>query len=199
MFTGIIEEIGVIESVIRINNGLSLIIPNLKIYGSVKVGDSIAVNGVCLTVSDLKNGSIIFNVMSETIKKTNISRLKKNDKVNIERALPSSGRLDGHFVQGHIDCVGKLISKRKVGASETIEISYPSEFCVYTAPRGSIAIDGVSLTVAEKNKNIVKIGLVEFTLKHTTLGAKKIGDYTNIEFDIIGKYLFEFYKRNNPK
>jgi len=194
MFTGIIEEIGIIESIIRKGGGLTLAVSSSKINETLKIGDSVAVNGVCLTVVKMSGRLINFQVMLETVKNTNLSLSKKNDKVNLERALRLDSRLDGHFVQGHIDCSGKLIGRVSAGAGELIDISYPQEYIAYTAPRGSITLDGVSLTIAEKHKKIVRIGLVDFTLGNTTLGTKKIGDNINIEFDIIGKYLFEFYR-----
>jgi len=194
MFTGIIIETGEIASVTAKSRGLEISVKTMVLYKDCREGDSIAVNGVCLTVTKISGQLLFFDIMNETIKKTNILSLRKKDRVNLEPALKFTGKMDGHFVQGHIDCAGKIKSKNKVGDSIILTIDYPAEFTMYTAPRGSIAIDGISLTIAEKKINTVKVSLVNFTQNNTTLALKNAGEVINIEFDIIGKYIFEFYK-----
>jgi len=193
MFTGIIEDIGKVFKIIKKSGNVELIVKNNRIFDSVKNGDSISVNGVCLTVTGISKDTMQFDIMTETIKKTNLFDLKVNSPVNIERAVILNGRLDGHYVMGHVDCVSKIISKYINGETLIIEFNVPQEFSKYIVQRGSVAIDGISLTVAEKNGMNFKVGLVKFTQNNTILPKKKIGESVNIEFDIIGKYLFEFY------
>lgn len=199
MFTGIIIEVGEIASINVKSGGLEICVKTREIYKDCKNGDSIAVNGVCLTVSKISDKFIFFDVMNESVKKTNLDTLRRNSFVNLETALRFNGKMDGHFVQGHIDCAGRIKSKTKAGSSVVLSISFPSEFSMYAAPRGSIAIDGASLTIAEKKGNTVKVSLVDFTQKNTTLSQKNAGDSVNIEFDIIGKYLFEFHSAVTQK
>ncbi|HPG29383.1 MAG TPA: riboflavin synthase [bacterium] len=193
MFTGIIEETGLVAKLINKSGKIELIIKNEKISGAVKNGDSVSVNGVCLTATETIGGLMKFDIMTETIKKTALIDLKINETVNLERAVLANGRLDGHYVTGHIDCVLKIISKSVVNGSVIIEFNIPPEYNKYIAPRGSVAIDGISLTVAEKKKNAFKVSLVKFTQANTSLIKKKTGDKANVEFDILGKYLYEFY------
>ncbi|HON56905.1 MAG TPA: riboflavin synthase [bacterium] len=197
MFTGIIEEIGIIKRIERNVNGLKLSTQCSKIIGDLKNGDSVSVNGVCLTVSKITADIVHFDVMAETLKKTTLKKIKTEDKVNLERAMLLNSRLDGHFVQGHIDCIAKIIAKKKISDTIYLEIKCPENFSMYLAPRGSVAINGVSLTIAKKNNNIFTVALVKFTQDHCNLAEFSVNSEVNIEFDIIGKYLYEFYKKKD--
>ena len=176
MFTGIIEETGLVAKLRNKSGKVELIIKNEKLSGSVKNGDSVSVNGACLTVAETYGGLMKFDIMAETIKKTALINLKINEKVNLERAVLANGRLDGHFVTGHIDCVLKIISKTVLNDSVIVEFNIPPEYNKYIAPRGSVAIDGISLTIAEKKKSVFRVSLVKFTQDNTVLIKKKIGD-----------------------
>jgi len=194
MFSGIIEEIGEIKTITLNSDGGRLAVICQKIRDTLKLGDSVAINGICLTVSDLTEHLVKFDIMSETFKKTNFKYLRNGDKINLERALLATARLDGHIVQGHIDCIGKIIKITRNKETILIDIQYPRKFICYTAPRGAIAVDGVSLTIAEKKKEVITVALVEFTQNNTTLKFRKYGEFVNLEFDIIGKYAIEYCK-----
>lgn len=202
MFTGIIEEIGIVKSV----KSKVITIEANKIFEDLKLGDSVSVNGTCLTVASFENKIFpkIFNadITLETLSRTNLGELKSGFKVNLERALTLNGRLGGHIVSGHIDGVGiiKNISKNCDDIKLTIEVS--SNLMKYIIEKGSVAVDGISLTVAEVNKNNFSVAIIPHTLKETILYYKKTGDTVNIENDIIGKYvekLLSFNNINNDK
>lgn len=161
----------------------------------VKLGDSISVNGVCLTVAKLVKSKATFQVIDETIKKTNFIKLKKGDKVNIERSLQIGGRLEGHFVLGHVDGTGviKKIEKGETGSKISIQIEN-KDLLPFISQKGSIAIDGISLTVVNVHKDIVEISLIPHTLDKTTLGIKGVHDTVNIEIDILSRYLMNIYQ-----
>jgi riboflavin synthase len=207
MFTGIIESLCEIKSINEIKKGNSKYPAEIKISIDIgnlckglKIGQSIAVNGVCLTITKLNNNIAEFLVIGETVKKTCLDSIKKGDMVNIERSMRASDRFDGHFVQGHVDLTG-IIYEKIVFPTETkliIKISEePKESFQYIVQKGSITIDGISLTVVDiDNKNLLSISLIPHTLKKTTLGIKSIGDKVNIEFDIIGKYISKFLPKN---
>jgi riboflavin synthase len=201
MFTGIIESLCEIKSINEIKKGNSKYPAEIKfsidignLSKGLKIGQSIAVNGVCLTITKLNNNIAEFSVIGETVRKTCLDSIKKGEKVNIERSMRVSDRFDGHFVQGHVDCTG-IIYDKIVFPTETkliIKIfgELKEESFRYVVRKGSITIDGISLTVVDiDNKNLLSISLIPHTLKKTTLGIKSIGDKVNIEFDIIGKYI----------
>jgi len=185
MFTGIVEEIGTIAgtSSSKLAIGASLVLENAKL------GDSIAVNGVCLTVSDLSAGGFSMDIMPETLRCTNLGRLRYGDHVNLERAMPTDGRFGGHFVQGHVDSIGKVLSLVPEEEAVVARISLSGELMSYVVSKGFIAVDGVSLTVVDYDDISFSVSLVAYTRRHTTLGAKKIGDVVNLEVDIIAKYV----------
>ena len=199
MFTGIIESLCQIKSVKEIKKVKSKYPAEIKfsidlerLGKGLKIGQSVSVNGVCLTITKL-NGSIAeFSVIGETVRKTSLGTIKKGDRVNIERSMKASGRFDGHFVQGHVDCIG-IIHDKIIYPTETqliIKISREQKQSFqYIIRKGSITIDGISLTVVDMEKNLLSISLIPHTLKKTTLGIKSIGDIVNIEFDIVGKYI----------
>jgi len=189
MFTGIIEEIGKIEEISKQGRNLKLRIKAHKILNGLKVGDSININGTCQTIIAANSDSFTVEAVEETLRKTNLSGLKRNDGVNLERAVRLSDRLGGHLVTGHIDCVGKLKSITKKEGSFLCEFQLPEKYLTYLVEKGSVAVDGISLTVVEVKENSFTVAIIPFTLENTTLGAKKIGDSVNIETDLIGKYV----------
>ncbi|MCX6012200.1 MAG: riboflavin synthase [Chloroflexi bacterium] len=188
MFTGIVEEIGVVEA---IKPGfLSVSVKN--ILKGTKPGDSIAVNGICLTVTHIDKQSFSIDIMAETLRRTNLGQLKPGDKVNLERALEAGGRMGGHFVQGHIDSTGEILSINPEGESKLVQIKADGEITRYIVKKGFIAVDGVSLTIVDCNTVSFVISLVKYTLGNTILGLKKRGDIVNLEVDILAKYIENF-------
>lgn len=190
MFTGIIEELGVVKGLLP-KGGISALTIEAGIASSdVKIGDSIAVNGVCLTVVKIKGSDVTFELLSETAKLTNLGKLKIGGKVNLERSLKVGGRLNGHFVTGHIDCLGIIRNKGYQASNQYFEIVIAEKFLRYIAPKGSIAVDGISLTVVNQRSNAFNVYIIPHTLQKTTLSFKDRGDAVNIEFDILAKYVF---------
>ena len=187
MFTGIVEEVGKVVS----TQAGRLVIAAMETLKNVKPGGSVAINGVCLTVTEFTATSFAFDVMPETLKRTNLGRLKSGDKVNLERPLGLGGEVGGHLVQGHIDDTGKVISITPEGES-IARFEAPPGVMRYVVPKGFIAVDGISLTVTEIQSNSFQVSLVDFTLKHTNLGSRKAGDRVNLEVDIIAKYVEQF-------
>jgi len=187
MFSGIIEESGQIEKISRSSNLTLLTIKSEKVCQDTKIGDSISVNGVCLTVIKNENNFLSFEVIPETLKITNLGLLRINDRVNLERALKVGDRVSGHFVNGHIDCLGVVRKKKYIGGNLSFEIAVPSQFTQYVLPKGSIAIDGISLTIVDKKSTTFSVYVIPHTLKNTTLGFKGASDKVNIEFDILAK------------
>lgn len=189
MFTGIIETFLNIKSIEETKTGKKIVISRNRTLDDLKEGDSISVNGVCLTIFDLRKSSFSVEVVSETLKKTNLGELIIADKVNLERALTLSTRLGGHIIQGHVETTAIIVDKIIIGESAEMTIAIDPKFIRYCIPKGSIALDGVSLTIADLNENFIKIALIPHTLNNTTLGFKIEGDSINIETDIIGKYI----------
>ncbi len=187
MFTGIIEELGVVVSTSGGSIGIS------ASYQGIKEGESVSVNGVCLTVRDISGGAapvrLSFDVSPESYSRTNLGELKKGGRVNLERALSLNGRLGGHLVTGHIDAVGKVVSVSRQDGFEIWEFSHPENLSSYIAEKGSIAVDGISLTVASKKNSSFTAAVIPYTLKNTTLSFKKPGGSVNIETDILAKYV----------
>lgn len=190
MFSGIISAKAKVKDFDR--GALTLDLS--KLSGEPVIGESIAVDGVCLTVISINKDEAKFNVMAETLSRTNISRFRRGTVVNIERALPADGRISGHFVQGHVDCQAKLIKKVKDKTAWLLHFELPREFFKYIVTKGSVAINGISLTVADtdKSKSTFSVGIIPHTWSETNLQYLKIGDKTNIEVDIIAKYLYHF-------
>ncbi|NMB41625.1 MAG: riboflavin synthase [Firmicutes bacterium] len=199
MFTGIVEELGEILNQQRKGNNISLVIRGSLVLDDLKVGDSIAVNGVCLTVTDVDTTAFYADVMPETLRKTGLYELKKGDKVNLERALPANGRFGGHFVSGHVDGTGTILTEKKEGNAQVLRISASREIIRYLIEKGSIAVDGVSLTAYNVSKNYFDISLIPHTTKVTTLGFKKPGDKVNLEADMLGKYVEKFFLESADK
>lgn len=189
MFTGIIEEQAVVASLIQSSPNGKIVVASERVAASAKVGESVAVNGVCLTAVNIRGKFIEFDVSAETFKKSTLRDLKIGDKVNLEPALTLSKKLGGHMVTGHVDGVGEIRNIVKSGNGFDLYVSIPSELLCYLVPKGSIALDGVSLTVADFRQGLVVIAVIPLTLKSTTLGGRKIGDKVNIEVDILSKYI----------
>lgn len=189
MFTGIVEELGVIKSVRRGAESARLMIDAARVIGGSRVGDSIMVNGVCLTSVYFGERTFTADVMAETLDKSNLGKLKTGDRVNLERALRLGDRLGGHIVSGHIDGVGTISSREKHDIATLITIKAPQAVMRYIIKKGSVAIDGISLTVVDFAADSFQVSLIPHTANETTLGFKKNGDTVNLEGDIIGKYI----------
>ncbi len=194
MFTGIIEEIGVIKN----TSPRQLHIEAKKVLADTKPGDSIAVNGVCLTVTSLHDKGFSVDIMPETIRRSNLGRLRYGDMVNLERAISANGRFGGHFVQGHVDGTGSIISLLAEDRAVVAKILTPAELMPYIVNKGFIAVDGVSLTVISCDDFSFSVSLVTYTREHTTLGRKKPGDVVNLEVDIIAKYVERLVSGEKP-
>jgi riboflavin synthase len=185
MFTGIIEEVGTVKAA---QSG-KLTISAKQVIESAKKGDSIALNGACLTVTELGDDYFSVDIMPETLRRTNLGMLRPGDRVNLERPLAVDGRLGGHFVQGHVDGVGKVVSATREGEALLLRFEASEEMMRYIVRKGFVAVDGVSLTVVEHDKTSFEVSLVAYTLQNTHLGSKRPGDFVNIEVDIIAKYV----------
>ena len=195
MFTGIIEETGTIESVRRNGVKSELVIRGKKVLEGTKCGDSIAVNGICLTVTSLGGQSFTADVMNETLHRSSLSKICAGSRVNLERAMLNNGRFGGHIVSGHVDGVGTIKSIEKDGIAVWYTVHTKPEILRYIVEKGSVAIDGISLTVARVGEGDFAVSVIPHTAKATTLAEKKIGDIVNLENDIVGKYVERFMLR----
>ena len=189
MFTGIVEEMGSVKSLRRETGAARLTISAITVLTGTVLGESICVNGVCLTVVDLNKNDFSADVAVETLRVTNLGELTIGAKVNLERALQLSARIGGHLVSGHVDAVGRIRERRVEGNGWRIFFDAPDEVLRYVIKKGSIAIDGISLTVADADRTGFSIAMIPHTAKLTTLGFKSAGDSVNLEADIIGKYV----------
>ncbi|MBU2540980.1 MAG: riboflavin synthase [Candidatus Omnitrophica bacterium] len=187
MFTGIIEELGKVKALERRGRLFRLGIEAEKITQDIKIGDSISVNGVCLTLVAVENNLISFDVLNETVQRSNIGGLRTLENVNLERALKVGDRLSGHFVNGHIDCMGIIRKKTYKDNNLCYEISFPSEFSSYAVEKGSIAVDGISLTISQIRGGSFSVNVIPHTLVNTTLKFKGPSSKVNLEFDILLK------------
>ena len=199
MFTGLIEEVGKISAINKKDDGLKIKVECNKILDDIKLGDSVAVNGVCLTVVNIDKNSLDFEVSNETIKRSNFKFLKINEYVNLERAMTPSSRLGGHIVQGHVDTTGEITSITNLGKHTNIKIKFPSEYDYLVIEKGSIAIDGISLTINYINENVIDLNIIPHTWENTNLKYRKVGDIVNIEFDILGKYVAKMLNLGKQK
>ena len=195
MFTGIIEEVGIVKKIKKENKNLILNI-SVSFLDEIQINQSIAHNGACLTVTELSEESYSVHVVSETIQKTNIASLKQGDAINIERCLSIGSRLDGHFVQGHVDCVAKCLSIIDLNGSWVFQFQYPKGYKNYIVHKGSITINGVSLTISNIDdlNNTFEVNIIPYSFQNTNFSIIKIDDFVNVEFDIFGKY---FERLNN--
>ena len=190
MFTGLVEEMGSLQACESYRGGARLVVSaGQALTGGLKEGDSIAVNGVCLTVSEITGKSFSAVVMPETLRKSNLGAALPGDPLNLERALPLGGRLGGHLVSGHIDAVAEITARRKVGIAWELTLAIPAELERYIAPKGSVCLDGTSLTVITQQGNELVVGLIPHTAHNTILGAKGPGARVNLEVDLLARYL----------
>jgi riboflavin synthase len=199
VFTGIVESMGRVIRVLRRGGGARLEIRAPGISETFKAGDSVAVNGACLTVTVIEGDAFAADLVPETLARTNLGMLQPGEEVNIERPMRSDGRFDGHIVQGHVDVVGVVRSRRKVGAQEMLEVNIPFELTRYLAPKGSIGVDGVSLTLVDVNKDRFRVALIPHTIATTTLGRKIQGHTVNVEVDILSKYVERHIMARMPR
>lgn len=189
MFTGIVEEIGTVVSISQGAKAAKLTLQGNLIFEDMHIGDSIAVNGVCLTVTEKTSNTFIVDVMPETLRRSSLGKLSKGSKVNMERAMAANGRFGGHIVSGHIDGTGEIESFVKEDNAVWVTIKAASKLLKYIIEKGSITIDGISLTVAYVDNRCFKVSLIPHTAANTTLLTKKAGDIVNLENDIVGKYI----------
>lgn len=189
MFTGLIEEVGRVRWIRATERSTQLRLAAPGIAHKVRVGDSVAVNGCCLTATTIRDGNLTFDLLAETIARTNLRDLRNDSLVNLERALAASGRLGGHFVQGHIDCTARVLDFVASGADYRLEVELPDEYAHYAAFKGSIALNGVSLTIAELLPTSVAVWIIPHTRQETNLGGLEPGHILNVEFDLIAKYV----------
>lgn len=199
MFTGIIEEIGVIERLERTTTAARLTIAASVIFGDLKLGDSVAVNGVCLTASHIAGICFSADVMPETLNRSALGKLAAGSRVNLERAMPANGRFGGHVVTGHIDGTGEIVSLRRDANAVWVQITCPAPLLRHIVVKGSVAIDGISLTVATVSAAGFAVSIVPHTARATTLLQKRPGDLLNLETDILAKYVERLLARDKAE
>lgn len=192
MFTGLIEEIGAVRRVLVNSEGRLFEVKAEKVLERLTIGDSVAVDGVCLTVVDIKKGAFTAQAVQETVNRTTLQHFRTGTEVNLERAMPADGRFGGHFVQGHVDGIGVISAVSGSGKAATITIDLPTDLMRYIIFKGSVAINGISLTVAAKSGNRISVAVIPLTMQTTNLHGKKKGDYVNIEVDMMAKYVEQF-------
>lgn len=199
MFTGIIEELGTIKRIAIQGNSGQIAIRASKILEGTKIGDSIAVNGICLTVTSVQKDGFTADIMAETVRRSSLSHAGNGDKVNLERAMAADGRFGGHIVSGHIDGTGKILSYRKEENAVWVTLGTTEEISNLIVEKGSICIDGISLTVAKAGNSSFQVSVIPHTGEETTLLKKKTGDSVNLETDIIGKYVQKLLGRKDKE
>lgn len=197
MFTGLVEELGTIKAVEQLDAGLRLTVSASLVTSDVNHGDSIAVNGVCLTALDVTPNSFAADVSPETLDKTTIGNLEVGSRVNLERAVTPSTRLGGHIVQGHVDTRGSFLNAVNEGGFWTVTIGFPPEFARYLIYKGSVAVEGISLTVAKLHEDRFEIAVIPKTWEVTNLHSLRHGDPVNLEADVIAKYVERLLEKNN--
>ena len=191
MFSGIVQSMGTIGEFLQQSEGAVLVVNTEEAFSGFEDGESIAVIGVCLTVVDFTQTTFKLDLSTETLNRTNFKNIIIGDKVNLERSLTPSSKISGHFVSGHIDSVGEILNIEEKPGETLFRFSHPKELSSFIMEKGSIALDGISLTVFDCKDNGFTVSIIPFTLKHTNLGVRKIGDLINIECDMIGKYVFK--------
>lgn len=194
MFTGLIQELGTIQSISSNAEGKEFIIKAPKLIKEIEIDDSVATNGVCLTATAISGDSFKVQAVHMTLEKTSIGTLKTGDRVNLELSLRPQDRLGGHMVQGHVNALGKVKAIKTIGENWEIEVSFPPELRKYMISEGSITLDGISLTIAKLTNQTLTVAIIPHTLEKTTLSAKKIGDVLNIEVDMVAKYIENFLR-----
>ncbi len=200
MFTGIIEELGIIEQITMLDKSMQITIVVKNILNDARLGSSMAINGVCLTITSFNKDSFTVDVMPETFRSTSLSMVKQGSTVNVERAMMVGDRFGGHFLSGHIDGIGQIVEKVNESNAVNYTIRLKEELLKYCIFKGSIAIDGTSLTIFGVNSDSIKLALIPHTMKNSVLGQKIVGDIVNIECDMFGKYIYErFSEYAKPK
>ena len=199
MFTGLIEEVGRVLWIRMTDRGTQLQLTAPKLAPAVAVGDSVAINGCCLTISAHRAEQLTFDLLEETLDRTNLKQLRRESPVNLERALVAGAPLGGHFVQGHIDCAAKVISFERTGEDYRLEVDLPPDFAHYAAYKGSVAINGISLTIAELLEKSFAVWIIPHTKRHTNIDKIEAGELVNIEFDILAKYVERMVTRQAPQ
>ncbi len=195
MFTGIVEEVGTVRSLERGGGGAWLKVRAQRVLEDLKIGDSIAVEGVCLTVTELSEGDFTAELSTETLRTTSLGNIRPGRPVNLERSLRLGERLGGHLVTGHVDGVGKVVGKGREGPTELVTIEAPQEVMRYLVDKGSVAVDGISLTVARLERGAFTVAIISHTAEATTLLTKGVGEAVNLEADIMGKYVERLLKK----
>ncbi len=199
MFTGLIEEIGSVLWIRATDRGTQLQLAAPGIAEGARKGDSISVNGCCLTVKTRRDAQLTFDLLEETLDRTNLRALRRDSPVNLERSLTASSLVGGHFVQGHIDCAVRVVSFEEAGADHRLEIELPADFAHYVVYKGSIAVNGISLTVAEVLPESFAVWVIPHTKRYTNLDAVRAGDRLNLEFDLLAKYVERMMTRHVPQ
>jgi riboflavin synthase len=199
MFTGLIQEVAKVLWIRMTDRGTQLQVAAPRLAAETAVGDSVAVNGCCLTVSAQREDQLTFDLLEETLDRTNLKQLRRESLVNLERALVAGAPLGGHFVQGHVDCSSKVISFERSGTDYRLEVDLPPDFAHYAAYKGSIAINGISLTIAELLPKSFAVWIIPHTKRHTNIDVLQAGDIVNIEFDILAKYVERMLTRYAPQ
>ncbi len=201
MFTGLIQEMGTIKSITTNTEGKEFVIEAPSLIQEIGIDDSVATNGVCLTATNISGNTFRVQAIHITLEKTSIGHLKNGDKVNLELSLRPTDRMGGHMVQGHVNALGKIKNIEMTGANWEIQVEFPTELRKYMISEGSIALDGISLTIARLEAGHLTVAIIPHTLEKTTLGTKKIGDFLNIEVDIVAKYIENFlrFEQDNTK
>ena len=194
MFTGLIQEVGTIVSVIQNTEGKEFVIKAPSLIKEIQIDDSVATNGCCLTATQIKGDTFKVQAVHMTLQKTSVGMLKNGDKVNLELSLRPNDRLGGHFVQGHVNAMGQIKQIKTTGENWDIEVSIPLELRKYMISEGSITLDGISLTIAKLTSSSLTVAIIPHTLEKTTLGTKKVGDHLNLEVDMIAKYIENFLR-----
>lgn len=195
MFTGIVEEIGTVESLVQTGGGYRLRVRAAKVLGDLKLGDSVSVNGTCLTVTQFDSRGFTVGLSPETLRRTSLAEAKAGDRLNLERALRPSDRMGGHYVQGHVDGVGTVASRRREGDALLFRFTMPEALSRYVVEKGFIAVDGVSLTVTGCGEGWFSVSVIPFTQQEVTLPEKGAGARVNLEVDIMAKYIESFISR----
>ena len=195
MFTGLIEEVGIVEASRPQDRGARIVVRSERLWEGLEIGDSVSVNGVCLTVVEKRRGGFEADMSAESLERTTLGHLKRGAKVNLERALTLSSPLGGHLVLGHVDGVGRITGMDTEGEGSVFGFAYPPELDIYLVDKGSIAVDGISLTISSLDAGRFSVAVIPHTLRETNLLGLKVGDDVNLETDIIGKYVRRFLEK----
>jgi len=199
MFTGLIQEVGVIQSIRSNTEGKEFIIQATKLISEINIDDSVATNGVCLTATSIQKDTFKVQAIHMTLEKTSLRELKIGDKVNLELSLRPNDRLGGHMVQGHVNGLGQIKAIKSMGKNWEIEVAFSKDLRKYMIPEGSVALDGISLTIAKLTPETLTVAIIPHTLENTNLFSKKVGEMINIEVDMVAKYIENFLRLDSSK